>query len=131
MCPVPSTAGPESRGLLLTPGPGEDSREGMIVCNRCAAANHDQARYCAACGHKLQSRRPDPDEAGLPRPTELTPGLDGDGGWFGGMLLKCLETWLAIGLLGGTVAYGLFSRTWWPVLAVGAVSAALLLLRKI
>ncbi|EPR36113.1 Zinc-ribbon domain containing protein [Alkalidesulfovibrio alkalitolerans DSM 16529] len=34
----------------------------MIVCTRCGSENPDDARFCAACRHKLQSVRREPSE---------------------------------------------------------------------
>ena len=103
----------------------------MIVCTRCGAANEDGDRFCLSCGRKLQSSRQALDDgSGLERPRDpLTP-LDGTGG--GGFLrlaLRCLEVWGAVGLLLGSVAYGLATRTWWPVPVAGGLALLALLHR--
>ena len=101
----------------------------MIVCTRCAAPNEDQSRYCLICGHKLQSGRIAWEED-LARPTEFAPQIDRQGTWFRNLLLRCLEVWGVIAVVGGAVAYGLATRTWWPALACGGLAAVLLRFRR-
>ncbi len=102
----------------------------MITCSRCGTSNEEDARFCLFCGHKLQSGRVVSDDEGLPAPVELTPGLGGDGTWFRKLLLRCVEVWGVVLVLGGAVVYGLFTRTWWPALAAGGLAAVLVSLRR-
>lgn len=93
----------------------------MIVCTRCGAPNEESERFCAVCGHKLQSlRRPGPAER--PLAETLRPLAEGvQGGKYRTLLLRCLEVWAVASSALGLTLWGISAGQWWP----GALSVCL------
>lgn len=106
-------------------------------CNKCGAESPDRIRFCPVCGHKLQSGRENhedaPDEAGTgdaPRPASRL--LDFQGwarpGRGGG---RYVEACVYAALLGGGVAWFLYSGVQWPLYPLVALCALAVWLRRL
>lgn len=103
----------------------------MILCTGCGTRNHDESRFCEKCGKKLQSDYR-PVEQGDDSCGPLTrfqhngvaPDLKND-------LMRMLEAWGYVLLLGGVATGCYFYKTWWPMYPAIALIALVIWLRKI
>lgn len=103
----------------------------MITCTKCGGKNSDDTRFCAQCGHKLQSsRQAAPDGPPLDEP--LAPfahqGLSPD---LMRTLKRMAEAWVYLLLLGAVGAGCAWYQVWWPLYPAVALLGLLIWLRRV
>ncbi|WP_161598357.1 zinc-ribbon domain-containing protein [Pseudodesulfovibrio senegalensis] len=102
----------------------------MIVCTRCGNPNDDKARRCKRCGHKLQSSiRPAPGPSAQweklePMRSHITPERRAE-------LMRMFEACAYSLAVVAAVAFSAVSGLWWPLYAVMAVVAVLVVVRRL
>lgn len=105
-----------------------------MICNRCGAGNDDWARFCAACGHKLQSREPDEPGAGEGDAAGDGPGRRESGGRFAGFLPhlgawrpsvwgEMAFVWVVALALAGGAAWAVAAGVYWPLYPLTGLAA--------
>lgn len=103
----------------------------MIICTGCGKKNEDDVRYCEKCGKKLQSSRMVQTESndpggplgqfrhkGIPTENRLS-------------ILRMVEAWGYVAVLGGVVAACAVYRVWWPLYPAVLVLGLLVWMRRI
>jgi len=103
----------------------------VILCTGCGTKNDDEARFCEACGRKLQSSRRATPVDGSPgrtlsrfRHQGLAPGTRIS-------LRRMVEAWIYVLLLAGVGVVCVLREVWWPLYPAVAVLGLIAWLRRI